>query len=116
MKAIEQRIINTMHNGKSGWYTLTMRDKVWNSVCNRFYFLWDSNIYARLYDYNNVVERFSLCGYDTVTTRSRLNALLTKGKVKRVKGELYYIYAGGKEKITVDDIYYVRKEGYLVRG
>lgn len=116
MREVEKRIIDTINSNRGGWFTLTVRDKVFNSVCNKFYYLWDNNIYAKLYDYKSIVERFSLCGYDTNTTRSRLNSLLTKGKVKKIKGEIYYIYEGGKVKINADDTYYVCDEGYLMRG
>ena len=106
MKEIEKQLLSIMTENKDIDRRLTGRDRVQvkhlNTDVNYIhnYFLWDSNIYSMINSKTDIREVFSLCGWDTVTARSRLNALLTVGNVSRINGKTYYI--NNKVRILLD--------------
>lgn len=75
MRDIERNIRNAITWGKSG--ALSVRDMVEANDSTTKYFLWGHNVYSEHYDIGEVA--FSFCGYQTNTTKSRINALLPGG-------------------------------------
>ena len=74
MRAIEEKIIQALRgwNGE-GLKNLSCRDSVEVDGNIRKYYLWDSLLFWSDVE-NNCY--FSVCGYSTQTTKSRLNAIL----------------------------------------
>lgn len=75
MRDIELKIRSAIDWGKSG--ALSVRDMVEACGNTTKYFLWGHNVYSEHYDIGEVA--FSFCGWQTNTTKSRLNALLPVG-------------------------------------
>ena len=73
MRRIEREIIGAMQSGLNA--SLSVRDRVETSENTTKLRLWDSNIFSYHRDVNEVC--FCFCGYQTNTTKSRINALLT---------------------------------------
>lgn len=96
MRKIEQKINEIMASVKAGVYTLSKRDKVSITIKNNWvicrYYLWESNVYTREYalDGSMFGQGFTLAGYDTPTTRSRVRALLQGGNFARKNGNNYF--------------------------
>lgn len=73
MRVIEMKIVNTIKAGKVGLYRLSCRDSVEISENEIKVYLWDNLIF---YKSGNFI-RLSSCGWFSITTKSRLNALLS---------------------------------------
>lgn len=74
MRAIEEKIIGTIKAGKAGSYRLSCRDSVVITENDVRVYLWDNLIFCKSGD----AIRLSSCGWQSVTTKSRLNALLAE--------------------------------------
>ena len=77
MRKIEQQMCNAVSN-KNDW-KLSNTEVIFNDATNC------SNVYLHgheiaTFDHNTNAVKLSSCGYETVTTKSRLNALLTEVK------------------------------------
>ena len=72
MRTTEEKIIQTL-NGGNGIKNLTCRDRVEVDGDTKKYYLWDSLLFWN--DAENIYY-FSARGYNSKTTKSRLNALL----------------------------------------
>lgn len=72
MRAIERKIVGALHGGLN--VSLSVRDRVETSENTTKYRLWGSCVFAYHRDVNEIF--FSFCGYQTNTTKSRINALL----------------------------------------
>lgn len=68
MRAIEKRMVAAV-NGRNNWYESNTRVEIVDN--NVFVYLWGNLIYRIV----NGFHEFNLCGWNTQTTRSRLNAL-----------------------------------------
>lgn len=72
MRTIEEKIIETL-NGGNGIKNLSCRDRVEVDGNTKKYYLWDSLLFWN--DAENIYY-FSARGYNSQTTKSRLNTLL----------------------------------------
>ena len=115
MKDIENRINDRMRSDKIGVYDLSVRDRIVINPYSKDYKLWNSTVYSRFDNiYNGInYENFTLAGWDTVTTRSRINALLTYGVLRRERGKTYYIFGSKKTEIDKNKIYTVDDTGIV---
>lgn len=66
---------------------LSTRDFVEDCGNTTKYFLWGHNVYSEHYDIGEIA--FSFCGFQTNTTKSRINALLPFGSVYQKNWELF---------------------------
>lgn len=98
MRVIEKKIIEAMQTKES--IKLSCRDEVISfSNGKRNYYLWNSHIFTVTKE--NAVM-FSFAGYNTNTTKSRINALLshyTTAKIMQKNYELFFCFEGEKTPI-----------------
>lgn len=94
MRMVERTINGAIRNRET--IRVSVRDSVEDFGTTTKYRLWGHNIYSVHHDLNEVV--FSFCGYQTNTTKSRINALLPGGcSVYQKNYELF---------LNVDDVIY----------
>ena len=106
MRAIEKTIKAALAYGST--CQLSIRDRVESNATTKKYYLWDSNIFSIHNDLNEVY--FSFCGYQTNTTKGRINALLPFGSVTQknwgliltVDNEMYNIESTDKVHIDLN--------------
>lgn len=106
MRTIEKNIINTLSAGRAGVYNLSMRDRVEINENEKRVYLWNHLIYSINKKDNTVM--FSLCGWNSVTTKSRLNALLSyyfSAGITQKNYSLFFVVNGKKTEIDSDSIY-----------
>ena len=72
MRTIEEKIIETL-NGSNGVKNLSCRDRVEVNGSTKKYYLWDSLLFWNDAENNYY---FSARGYNSLTTKSRLNQIL----------------------------------------
>lgn len=124
MKLIEKQLINYLKNSDcidfsknlSFTKSLSARDFVAISSDSKAYFLWGSCVF--LLDKENNIK-FSFCGFQTQTTKSRINAFLSafsfsssssSAKIYQKNGQLFFISSAGKFPIDCNKIYAIRNE------
>ena len=110
MRAIEKKIISYLRDsancGKSK--SLSLRDSVKlekNKLC---VFLWGQVIFTL--EENNIIK-FSFQGWQTNTTKSRINALLSafcSAGIYQKNHKLFFVSSAGKFPISPDKFYTVR--------
>lgn len=105
MHVIEEKIIMTAKRGQSA--KLSMRDSVdtnGNRVC---FWLWSSCI-AKL---ENGFLKICFHGYNTQTTKSRINALISafaSGYIRQKNYTLYYVNNGKETEIDTSKTYLIK--------
>lgn len=97
MRKIEQQAVNAMRQGvpfKSGNTQVTVKILDGEAVANLYLF---GHLIAKLDRWNDYL-RLTDCGYQTVTTKSRLNAILSAFKpacrIQQDKG-IWWLQQGG---------------------
>ena len=113
MRTIEKNIINHLSAG-AGSHSLSMRDLVEVSESGNIkrVYLWNHNIFS--IEYGRVI--FSLCGWNTTTTKSRLNALLghyCNAGITQKNYELFYCHNGVKTPIDSNKRYAIDDAGNI---
>ena len=73
MRVIEKKIMDTIKAGKIGSYRLSCRDSVVITENEVKVYLWSNLIFSKSGDF----ICFSSCGWQSNTTKSRLNAILS---------------------------------------
>lgn len=116
MRTIEKNIIHTLQAGRAGVYQLSTRDRVEiNDDENRVY-LWNHLIFSINKKDNTVM--FSLCGWNSNTTKSRLNALLGyyfSSGITQKNYSLFFVVNGKKTAIDSDSIYCLNDNADIVK-
>lgn len=112
MRCIEERINNLLNFGKNGTYTLTQRDRVTIKDGIKTVELWNNNILTLHTDTENGLNiHFSFCGWESPTTKSRLNSMLKKYGLSFYTKDFetylcytdYFVFNGEvKNKIKID--------------
>lgn len=91
-RVIENKIITAIKAGKTGIYNLSKRDKLQIKE-NKSYdlYLWNNLIFS--FDSETQSQSFSMCGYNTTTTKNRLNAILNTFDfhIFQKNGQLYIV-------------------------
>lgn len=79
---------------------------------NRF-LLHGNEIFSSNQDFS--VFEFSLCGWNTNTTRERLNGILSRfnSYIKQRNWNLFYVHNGKEFPINEDDTYFIDSNGNL---
>ena len=101
---------SAMHNHCDGAKLSSRDEVVFHSVFKSVYYYLHGNC---IFWYNQKQQQFgfSLRGYNTVTTRSRLRALLGyffNSDLYMRKGKIYVSHENGVTEINPNDIYYLR--------
>ena len=115
MRTIEKNIINHLRAG-AGSYSLSMRDLVEVSESGNIkrVYLWNHNIFS--IEYGNII--FSLCGWNSTTTKSRLNALLgnfTQARIMQKDYQLFVVIGNNKFPISSDKRYTFTDDGIGIK-
>ena len=108
MRTIERNIISTIQSKRAGVYSLSNRDRVEINDDEICVYLWNHLIYSINRKDNTVI--FSLCGWNSNTTKSRLNALLGYcfgAGITQENYNLFFIINGKKTDISSDKLYLV---------
>ena len=108
MRAIEKNIIQVIEELKDSNYmawdnfSLSVRDSIYKDRETIQYKLWNNIIFE--YNRNENTYYFSLCGYSTKTTKSRLNAIFSYFNLGGLYQKNYVVYwvNKGSTKIEVD--------------
>lgn len=106
MRTIEKNILSTLSGARSGLHSLSMRDSVEINDGVRRVYLWSHNIY----ELNSDGAIFSLCGWNSTTTKSRLNALLWAhfgAGIFQKDYQLYYKHIDKIIPISSDKRYFI---------
>lgn len=102
MREIEKKIINSLNKGYI--INLSERDRIEDNI----YILWNSEIF-KINDDDSI--EFSLCSWNTTTTKGRINALLSEfggGHIFTKNFDPYYKSKSGKiTKISSTEKYKV---------
>ena len=116
MRTIEKNILSTLSAGRTGVYSLSMRDRVEINDDEKRVYLWNHLIYSINKKDNTVM--FSLCGWNSTTTKSRLNALLGYhfgAGITQKNYNLYFVVNGKKTEINSDSIYCLNDNADIVK-
>ena len=107
MRAIEKNIIKVLEELKDADYmawnncSLSVRDSIYKDRETMRYKLWNNIIFE--YNRKENTYYFSLCGYSTHTTKSRLNAIFNYFNLGGLYQKNYVVYwNNGSTKIEVD--------------
>ena len=107
MRKIEKNIIQVLEELKDANYmawdnfSLSVRDSIYKDRETIRYKLWNNTIYE--YNRKENAYYFSLCGYSTSTTKSRLNAIFSYFNLGGLYQKNYIVYwVNGATKIEVD--------------
>ena len=106
MRTIEKNIINTLSSDRAGIHNLSMRDSVAINDDSKRVYLWNHNIY----ELNSDGAIFSLCGWNSTTTKSRLNALLWAhfgAGIIQKNYQLYFKHINKLVPISSDKKYFI---------
>lgn len=116
MRTIEKNILSTLSSGRAGSYQLSMRDRVEINDDEKRVYLWNHLIYSINKKDNTVM--FSLCGWNSNTTKSRLNALLGYhfgAGITQKNYNLSFVINGKKTAIDSDSIYCLNDNADITR-
>lgn len=116
MRTIEKNILSTLSSGRAGVYQLSMRDRVEICDTEKRVYLWNHLIYSINKKDNTVM--FSLCGWNSNTTKSRLNALLSYhfgAGITQKNYNLFFVINGKKTAIDSDSIYCLNDNADIVK-
>lgn len=116
MRTIEKNIITTIQNKRAGVYNLSMRDRVEINDDEMRVYLWNHLIYSINRKDNTVI--FSLCGWNSTTTKSRLNALLGYcfgAGITQKNYNLFFVINGKKTAIDSNSIYCLNDNADIVK-
>lgn len=109
MRKISEKIIEKMSEGTQGQFTLSVRDALIVNEHSATVLLWGNPIFK--VDRKEEKFFFSLCGYDTQTTTTRLNDLLghfLNAKLFHKNSELFIRLQNGEiEKINSKSVYQI---------
>ena len=112
MREITRKAVNSFFNGRnfSRDNTMVVCSKI--SMHNRF-LLHGNEIFSSNQDFS--VFEFSLCGWNTNTTRERLNGILSRfnSYIKQRNWNLFYVHNGKEFPINEDDTYFIDSNGNL---
>ena len=104
MRKIEEKIIETLH-GSNGVKNLSCRDCVEVNGNTKKYYLWDNLLFWN--DAENVYY-FSARGYSSLTTKSRLNAVLWsffKAVIYQKNWEWFLLWSNKKYLVDSSSVY-----------
>lgn len=110
MRKISEKIIEKMSEGTKGQFTLSVRDAIISNEQSIVVLLWGNPIFKK----KEEKLFFSLCGYDTQTTTTRLNDLLEhffNAKLFHKNSELFIRLQNGEiEKINSKSVYQIEAD------
>ena len=114
MRKITEMAVNSFFNGRKNFKrnnTEVICSKI--SLHNRF-LLHGNEIFSSNQDFT--VFDFSLCGWNTNTTRERLNGILARfnSYIKQKNWNLFYVHNGKESPINENDTYYIDRNGNLL--
>ena len=107
MRTIEEKIIETL-NGSNGVKNLSCRDRVIVHGGTKNYYLWNSLLFWNDTENNYY---FSARGYNSYTTKSRLNAVLWsffKAVIYQKNWEWFLLWRNKKYPIDSDSIFMLK--------
>lgn len=107
MRTIEEKIIETL-NGSNGVKNLSCRDRVEVDGNTKKYYLWGSLLFWN--DSENIYH-FSARGYNSQTTKSRLNAILGsffKGVIYQKNWEWFLLWRSKKYPVDSDSVFMLK--------
>jgi hypothetical protein len=116
MRTIEKNILSTLSSSRAGVYNLSMRDRVEINDDEKRVYLWNHLIYSINKKDNTVM--FSLCGWNSTTTKSRLNALLGYhfgAGITQKNYNLSFVVNGKKTAIDSNSIYCLNDNADIVK-
>ena len=106
MRKIEEKIIDAL-NGDNGVKNLSCRDCVEVDGDTKKYYLWNNLIFWN--DSDNIY--FSARGYNSYTTKSRLNAVLwsfSKAVIYQKNWEWFLLWRNKKYTVDSDSVYMLK--------
>ena len=108
MRKITEMAVNSFFNGRK-----FSRDNTVVSAkgYNKAIFLHGNCIFRTVENYYG----FSLCGWNTNTTRERLNGILGRfnSYIKQKNWNLFYVHNGKESPINENDTYFIDRNGNL---
>ena len=107
MRTIEEKIIDAL-NGSNGVKNLSCRDRVEVDGGTKKYYLWGSLLFWN--DAENIYC-FSARGYNSLTTKSRLNALLWsffKAVIYQKNWEWFLLWRNKKYIVDSDSVFMLK--------
>ena len=110
MRTIEEKIFEAFKAGKA--LKLTKRDAVELDGAKVVYRLWGSAVFS--YDKERDAFFFSFCGWPSITTKSRIHALLRSfglGGVRQKNYRMVWFWDGGEMELDDRKIYEAKRSG-----
>lgn len=107
MRTIEEKIINAL-NGGNGVKNLSCRDRVEVDGSIKKYYLWDSLLFWNDSENNYY---FSARGYSSLTTKSRLSAILGSffnAEIYQKNWEWFLDWNGKKYPVDSDSVFMIK--------
>lgn len=98
MRTIEDKILNKLRSDVKGVYQLSCRDRVNIDDTVKEYYLWHN----RIYFIRKGVEHFCFCNWSSVTTKSRLNALVKAGYFFQKNWKIYFKMRSTNKTYPID--------------
>lgn len=98
MRTIEEKILDRLNSDSKGVYQLSCRDRVNIDDTSKEYYLWHNRIYFR----KNGMEHFCFCNWTSVTTKSRLNALVKAGYFYQKNWKIYFKLSSTNKTYLID--------------
>ena len=112
MRKIEEKILDRLNANSTGIWQLSIRDRVQVDEVSKKYYLWNNLVYF----VKDNKEYFSFCNWLSVTTKSRLNALVKEGRFYQKDYEVYFTLKNKTYLIDSEKTYAIDNNSlYLVK-
>lgn len=114
MRSIESKIIEKLETTGENIFNLSVRDTVEIKNSEAVYYLWKSPVVKITADENgNKTIYFSFCGWQSLTTKSRIDCILYRFKRFHVFQKNWQLYLVGcltskSYKIEAEKSYYIK--------
>ena len=112
MRDIEEKILDRLNAYSTGIWQLSIRDRVQVDEVSKKYYLWNNLVYF----VKDNKEYFSFCSYTSQTTKSRLNALVKRGRFYQKDFSIYFVSNGKTYLIDPEKTYSIYSNSlYLLK-
>lgn len=112
MRKIEEKILDKINGNITGIWQLSQRDRVQVDEVSKKYYLWNNLVYF----VKDNKKYFSFCNWLSVTTKSRLNALVKGGRFYQKDFNIYFVSNGKTYLIDPEKTYSIHSNSlYLLK-